>query len=647
MAGNTIATLLVKIGVEVKDANKGVKDLSKGLGGLGKNAKSIGGAFKKLAKTVATGWIGKKIISETMKFETALTKLGQFANVSGGKLAGLGKSAQDMATDFGISSSEVVDGMSSMAKTGIKMEDALKLMPKILKFSKVAGTEFAASLGMVEGTMKMFKLQTKDTDMITDVFTQTLKMSKQSADDFSEAISYAGPSASAAGQSIQDLSGAIAILAERKIKGSAAGTALDAVFRDLASTKADKKMRELGISIRDQHGKMLPLLEVVKVFQSKLKGLSKDQQEAALRTIFGTQAFRGFTKLMSASPEEIDKYQQALANAEGATEKFWSALDQTTQQKLNKLVAGLTNFAQNVGEMLEPAIKAIADALNTFFEKMKDPTFQAFVMDIIKVAGILTGLILTIKLVGAAIGVVTTAVNIAKGAWAAFQIIMGVMRGIFVAVRTATLLLNAALLANPIGLVIALVAALVAAIIYLWNTNEGFRNALKKAWATMVNAVSGAASAIMSKLKNLGNSIKGFFSNLARTALTWGSNLISSFAQGIRNGIARAISAAKAVAGAVANFLRLRSPSKLGPLSDSDKWAPNLMSMMTQGLEMGIPQLEMAVGDVANTLDLGVRTPSSVRGDTVINVSSRQNTLDERGLGRMLERLNFIHGGAL
>lgn len=43
-------------------------------------------------------------------------------------------------------------------------------------------------------------------------------------------------------------------------------------------------------------------------------------------------------------------------------------------------------------------------------------------------------------------------------------------------------LLNTALLANPVGLIVASVAALVAGIIYLWNTNDGFREAIINAW---------------------------------------------------------------------------------------------------------------------------------------------------------------------
>lgn len=53
----------------------------------------------------------------------------------------------------------------------------------------------------------------------------------------------------------------------------------------------------------------------------------------------------------------------------------------------------------------------------------------------------------------------------------------------YVAIATAAQWLwNAAMDANPIGIIIVAVAALVAGIIYLWNTNEGFRNAITSIW---------------------------------------------------------------------------------------------------------------------------------------------------------------------
>jgi TP901 family phage tail tape measure protein len=670
MATSTIARLLIKIGVQTKDVSKGMGKVKDALGGTEKKAKGVGAVFGKLAKTIATGWIGKKIITETMKFETALVKLGQFANVSGKDLEDLGDIAQSMATKFGVSSSDIAEGMSSMAKTGIETADAIKLMPPILKFSKVAGAEFSDALGMVEGTMKMFKLTTNDTGMITDVFTTALKMSKQTASDFSTALSYAGPSASSAGQSIQELSTALAILAERKVKGSSAGTALSRVFTELTkpSKQASNKMKELGINIFGTGGKMKPLMEIVKEFQGKLKGLNEEQKNTALRAIFGEQAFRGFAKLMSASPEEIDKYTKALANSQGTTEKFFNALDQTTQEKLKKLVAGLENLAQNIGKMLQPVIKEVADALNVFFEKMNDPSFREFVMDMIKWAGIIGGIVAGVKLLGVTLSFLTSVVGVAKKAWSLFQITMTVLKGVFSAVRTATLLLNSALLANPIAIIVIAVLGLVAILIYLWNTNETFRtaiiniwNAIKsffagmpafftRLWSAVVTATSNAWKKIKEKVSSMWDSIKSTLSSMVTNALTWGKNLVKSFADGIMSGIKWVTNAVSSVAGAVKKFLGIASPSEFGPLSTSDKWMPNFMQMLSQGIEMGIPKVESAVMDVAATIATVEGSGSNGRNISStnhVNVYPQRAQMDSRTLVRELNRVAWMQGGMI
>lgn len=49
--------------------------------------------------------------------------------------------------------------------------------------------------------------------------------------------------------------------------------------------------------------------------------------------------------------------------------------------------------------------------------------------------------------------------------------------------------LNVIMDANPIGLIVAAVAGLVAAIVYLWNTNEGFRDAIIGAWTTISTTI--------------------------------------------------------------------------------------------------------------------------------------------------------------
>ena len=88
------------------------------------------------------------------------------------------------------------------------------------------------------------------------------------------------------------------------------------------------------------------------------------------------------------------------------------------------------------------------------------------------------------------------------------------------AVRNAILLFNAALLANPIALVVALIAGLVAAFVYLWNNNEGFRKFWIDLWAKIKSACGTAVDWIKSKFsafKDMLSGVRDTFSNIGKT----------------------------------------------------------------------------------------------------------------------------------
>ena len=85
------------------------------------------------------------------------------------------------------------------------------------------------------------------------------------------------------------------------------------------------------------------------------------------------------------------------------------------------------------------------------------------------------------------------------------------------AVRNAILLFNAALLANPIALVVALIAGLVAAFVYLWNNNEGFRQFWINLWEKIKSACGSAVSWIKGKFsdfKSALSTVKTTFENI-------------------------------------------------------------------------------------------------------------------------------------
>lgn len=163
----------------------------------------------------------------------------------------------------------------------------------------------------------------------------------------------------------------------------------------------------------------------------------------------------------------------------------------------------LTAIKGKVAELVQAAVPL----LQSFVDKVKDlatwvknnqDTIDKWVAVIIG-AGVSIGTFLLILNWGA---IMTAAANAVK------------------VVRTAILAMNAAMLANPIGIVVALIAGLVAAFVYLWNNNEGFR----KFWIDMWEKVKSKASSVITAVKNKFddlqegfNKVKSVFGNIQST----------------------------------------------------------------------------------------------------------------------------------
>lgn len=138
---------------------------------------------------------------------------------------------------------------------------------------------------------------------------------------------------------------------------------------------------------------------------------------------------------------------------------------------------------ETIGGALLPGLMTLAGfAITTLIPAIQ--SLAQFVSDNIVVIGILAGVIgaayLAVQTVTIATTLWTTAQTIASGAskvWAAGQ-----------------WLLNAALTANPIGLLVVGIAALIAGLVLAWNKSETFRNVVTGVW----EAVKGAALAVFS-----------------------------------------------------------------------------------------------------------------------------------------------------
>jgi phage-related protein len=136
-----------------------------------------------------------------------------------------------------------------------------------------------------------------------------------------------------------------------------------------------------------------------------------------------------------------------------------------------------------------------------------------------------------------------------------------------------------------------------------------------QAWNSLKSTVSNVLNGIMSLLSNLGSD-----------AFNFGKNFVSMMAKGITSAVGAVTSAVSSVASSIKGFLGFHSPTELGPAADSDKWGPNFVNMMAQGIHQHTPAIQAAVNGIALNMKTGVTAVNNTVQRNLISVPAAQNS---------------------
>jgi phage-related protein len=171
------------------------------------------------------------------------------------------------------------------------------------------------------------------------------------------------------------------------------------------------------------------------------------------------------------------------------------------------------------------------------------------------------------------------------------------------ALAAAQWLLNAAMKANPIGIVITVLAALTAGIIYLWNTSEGFRSALISAWKAIKTTAIDVWDSVSGKIKGLWNWISEKtgpifteMKDIINGAFGTVKTVVLKIWEDISTGIKSSISAVLGFIGKLIGGINAMI-GKLNSLSFSiPEWVPGLGG---KNFSLGIPLIDYKVPEMA------------------------------------------------
>ena len=486
---------------EEGEAEKSTDDLNESFKDSDGSLDAFGVALGNLASGAVTAIINKlgelagAVKDAYLEFDSGRDAVVKATGATGEAADELAKSMTNVSKrvkgDFNTIGSAIGEVNTRFGYTGEELEDTTE---QFMKFAEITGMDATKAVQTVSKAMNNAGIDSSKYSEVLDEIAIAAQASGISAEKLTENLTKYGSQTRAAGLNTKE---SIALFAQFEKSGVNAEMALGGLKTAVKTWSDEGKNSRIEFQRTIQDIKDSP-----NVLEATQKAID----------VFGSKAGTELADAIHSGRFEYSEFLDIVKGSEGTV----SATYDETQSGFDKAALAVQNMKTTAAELadgllqkyapqIEAAIQKITDLIDEYAPKVEDgidwmtehlPEIEAGVVGIgvafatWKVAGIIS------------------AVTAALAGMSAAEVVAA----------AKTWLLNTALLANPIGLVVAAIAALVAAFVVLWNKSDKFRefwinlwDKIKTSAAVVIEFIKIAFSETWDKIKKVWNVAAKYF----------------------------------------------------------------------------------------------------------------------------------------
>ena len=372
----------------VKIAGSVSSSFNNAMGTAETKMQSLGSIAAKAAAVAAAAWGALKIgqfvgdaVSTYADFDQAMANTAAICNATADDYARLQQAALDMGKTTTKTAIESAEALGYMSLAGWDVNESIAGLEPILRLSEATGMDLATCSDLVTDSLSALNLQVDDLGEYLDVAAMANNKSNQTAQMLMEAYIAVGGTMKNLHVPIQESATALGVLANRGIKGSEAGTALNAVINNLTTGtgQAGKMMDKLGISAFDSNGKFIGLAETIRVVDEATKDMTEEQRNAALAALGGKEHIDALNDLISGlntttadGRSEWEALTDDLYNADGALSTMAATVTDTLQGAISIFGSAMDDMKIRLAQTFAPAAKDAINAVSAVIPSITD-----------------------------------------------------------------------------------------------------------------------------------------------------------------------------------------------------------------------------------------------------------------------------------
>ncbi|HDX8804425.1 phage protein [Klebsiella pneumoniae] len=334
-----------------------------------------GGALA-VGTATAAGYGAGRFLSPAVGFDEEMSNVQALTRLdkNNSQLAALRAQAKKLGAETAFTTRDAASGQAFLAMAGFTPDAIRDALPGVLNMALAGGMDLGASADISSNILSQFRLDPKEMDRVSDVLTAAFTRTNTDLLNIGEAMKYAGTGLAGLGVDVERTTAMIGVMANVGLRGSIAGTGLQATFSRLAAPtgKAKSALKELGVEVADAAGKMRPAETVLADIHKVVKKYGETDQLSFFKDIAGEEAAKSFRALvMSAGSGELQTLLSSLQNSTGEAGTVAKVKTNNLGGDLKELDSAWEAFRISVAETVDGPLRRLTQGLSHVIGNIK------------------------------------------------------------------------------------------------------------------------------------------------------------------------------------------------------------------------------------------------------------------------------------